>query len=545
MVLADKNKVGRLRQRDSESSPFGGMNRRTVGRAAAPPPNSHNRPNADFRKGRVREKNEMKALKMQRALAEIPYTRRARIKQGLQEVENFNQFDILPAMQRAIKEDVLQGMEDIKPSAIQKLGIPALLNQSIGPFSRAKSDGLQSFLLAAETGSGKTLAYAVPCLNAIKKMELEDERIISWRRRRDQAKKLEANPKHRGPKFDEPHPYMARPRVVILVPTAELASQVGRVVKSLSHEVKLMTDVISADLNAKIIHRNVFSPRGIDVLTATPHLLLSIAQSDPNIMSRVSHLIIDEADSLFDRSFAPITYDIIDRVKPSLKQLILCSATIPKRLDRIMNERFPEIFRLTTPNLHAIPRRIQMGVVDVSKTPYQNNKLLACHDALWAIAREASEVEGEKGQMLVRKVMVFVNERDSTQKVADYLNSKGVDAVALHRDTEEARQAKALSIFTENDRKVIPKPSGVQKRGLQNIQVLVATDIAARGIDTLGVKHVILYDVPHSTIDFIHRLGRAGRFGRRGRAIILVDKNDRKDVVAEVRESMFLGHALI
>ena len=77
------------------------------------------------------------------------------------------------------------------------------------------------------------------------------------------------------------------------------------------------------------------------------------------------------------------------------------------------------------------------------------------------------------------------------------------------------------------------------------MKVLVTTDLGSRGIDTLAVRHVILYDVPHSTIDFIHRLGRTGRMGRRGRGIVLVGKNDRKDVVREVKEGMFKGQALI
>ena len=73
----------------------------------------------------------------------------------------------------------------------------------------------------------------------------------------------------------------------------------------------------------------------------------------------------------------------------------------------------------------------------------------------------------------------------------------------------------------------------------------MATDLGSRGIDTTAVRHVILYDVPHSTIDFIHRLGRTGRMGRRGRGIVLVGKGDRRDVVKEVREGMFMGKALI
>ncbi|KAJ2898698.1 uncharacterized protein MKZ38_003749 [Zalerion maritima] len=544
--------AGKARRRAVErDSPFGGMNQRYAGRVRAPgdPANtkSTRQQKEDSFKARITSATkEMKALKMQKALAEIPYSRRARIKEGIKSIESFRQFDLLPKIQAAIHEDALKGLVDVKPSPIQSIAIPALLGQSIGPFTRTKREGFQSFLLAAETGSGKTLAYLAPALDSLKRAEAEDEAVQAWKERRAEAKKLEATPKYKGPPFDEPHPNMARPKVIILVPTAELVEQVGRVVKSLSHQAKFMSEMLSSNLGASIIHRNVFSSRGVDVITATPHLLASIAESDPNVLSRVSHLIVDEADSLMDRSFSPVTIEILDKVTPSLKQLVLCSATIPKRLDNLLAERFPDMNRITTPNLHAIPRRIQMGVIDVTKPPYQNNKLLACHDALWSIAKESAAHEGpEKGRTAVRRVMVFVNERETTQEVADFLASKGVNAVALHRDTPEARQSKMLSVFTQNDKPTIEKPEGTQKRGLQNVQVLVATDLAARGIDTLGVRHVVLYDVPHSTIDFIHRLGRAGRMGRRGRGIILLDKKDRRDVVAEVRESMFLGQALI
>jgi len=291
---------------------------------------------------------------------------------------------------------------------------------------------------------------------------------------------------------------------------------------------------------------------GVDMILATPHLLAAVAESEPYVLSRVSHLVIDEADSLLDRSFSPETTKIIDRSMPSLKQLILCSATIPRRLDSYLDDRFPDIQRITTPNLHAIPRRVQLGVIDVSKDPYRNNKNLACADAIWSIGKEAAAHEGPKaGEIDVKRIMVFVNERETTDEVAEYLRSKGIDAVALHRDTQEQRAQtdSALSLFTTTEPlKTTAEAAAVAakgKRSLPNTKVIVATDIASRGIDTLAVRHVVLYDVPHTTIDFIHRLGRAGRMGRRGRGIVLVGKDDRRDVVAEVKQSMFMGQALI
>jgi ATP-dependent RNA helicase MRH4 len=151
----------------------------------------------------------------------------------------------------------------------------------------------------------------------------------------------------------------------------------------------------------------------------------------------VTHLICDEADSLFDRSFKPSTTEILDRATPSLKKLILCSATIPKYLDKYLADKFPDMNRLVTPNLHAIPRRVQLGVVDVNKDPYHGNKMLACADTIWQIGRSAGEYDPAEGKEAVptKRILVFVNERDDTDEVAQYLVKKGIDALAFHRDT--------------------------------------------------------------------------------------------------------------
>ena len=226
-----------------------------------------------------------------------------------------------------------------------------------------------------------------------------------------------------------------------------------------------------------------------------------------------------------------------------------------------------------TPNLHAIPLRVQLGVVDVEKEPYHGNKNLACADTIWTIGKAASErLPSDTERVNAKRILVFVNEREKTLEVAEYLSSKGIDTVALNRDTPEQRQSETLNAFTTRSpqdaseittveaKGIAAPPSGPNykafnrspgstsrppKRHLPNTKVLVATDLGSRGIDTLAVRHVILYDVPHSTIDFIHRLGRTGRMGRRGRGIVLVSKHDRRDVVREVKEGMFKGQALI
>lgn len=588
MVLSDR--VSRPPRRDTDSrggrdgrdgrdsdrpkrrseGPFGGMNQTFARiREDAPKyPRTTQRNDRDHRGDKNKnDDRRTKAMKMQSSLASISYGQRTRTKASITEVDSFDQFNLMPALKSAISVDIMKGMVDIKPTPIQRLAIPTLLGQDTGRRrSRTEKPApeRQEVLLAAETGSGKTLAYLLPTVHALKEAEAADPEISAYREAFEMQMAAMQQPGYEGPREFEPHPTTARPRVVVLVPTAELVDQVGAVAKSLSHAAKFKTSLFSANVSAKIIQGTMYSPRGIDLVVATPHLLSSMANSDPNILSRVSHLIIDEADSLFDRSFSPVTTAILDRALPSIKQLILCSATIPKRLDNFLANEFPNMLRLTTPNLHAIPRRVQLGVIDVSKDPYRNNKNLACADAIWSIGKDAARHEGSvPGEVDVKRIMVFVNERETTQEVADFLISKGIDAVALHRDTEEQRQSEMLDLFTSNEpmKTTLPKSSfsdesapaaaaapaapSMSRRSLPNTKVIVATDLASRGIDTMAVRHVILYDVPHTTIDFIHRLGRAGRMGRRGRGIVLVGKDDRRDIVAEVRESMYLGQALI
>lgn len=523
-----------------------------------------------------KERETFHALKMHKALSEVSYGRRSSIKAKIQNVDSFEDFPFLPTIQEAIEGQALSSMEDVSPTPIQSLAMPLLLgNESRGTRRRTAAkgkDGMEQYLLAAETGSGKTLAYLAPVLDAIKRAESEEAEQEA------RASAIQNNVRsvdHHTvdpPLTDAPHPTTGRPRAIILLPTSELVTQVGSVAKLLSHKVKFRAGMISAAYSPKVIRNRLFSPSGIDVLISTPHLLASLSESDPNVLSRVTHLVIDEADSLLDRSFAPSTSTIIDKSTPSLKQLILCSATIPRSLDSYLRTRFPDMKRLVTPNLHAIPRRVQLGVVDVDKQPYNGNKMLACADTIWSIGKAAAENKGEDvGGSGTTRLLVFVNEREKSQEVAEYLTSKGIDAMALNRDTPEQRQSETLAEFTSNARNVVssqktaeastssatsnyipivasrspPAQSPQSKRRLANTKVLVSTDLGSRGIDTLAVRHVILYDVPHSTVDFIHRLGRTGRMGRRGRGVVLVGKHDRKDVVREVREGMYKGQALI
>lgn len=561
------------------NSPFAGMNKTTADIRGAPRARSEAevKRSSGGRKQPQKEREQFHALKMQSALTPISYVQRAAIKARISEADSFDDFPLLPLVKDAIYNQALSGMEDVIPTPVQRLAIPALLGNENRAARRRSSVSdrkeMEQFLLAAETGSGKTLAYLLPVLDAVKRAEAAEAE--------EEAKK-EAKEKEEGknsnflaleppPLSNAPHPTTGRPRAIVLLPTSELVTQVSNLAKLLSHTVKFRSAPISSAYSGKVIRNRLFAPTGIDVLISTPHLLASVSESDPNILSRVSHLVIDEADSLLDRSFAPSTSAVIDKATPSLQQLILCSATIPRSLDSYLRKRFPDMRRLVTPNLHAIPRRVQLGVIDVEKEPYRGNKNLACADTIWSMGKMAAEnLEAGDGRSDVKRILVFVNEREKTQEVTEYLLSKGIEAVALSRDTPEQRQTETLSAFTTSKteridfapRDLSVKPSGPNympfgqtapstpatpssRRHLPNTKVLVTTDLGSRGIDTLAVRTVILYDVPHSSIDFIHRLGRTGRMGRRGRGLVLVGKNDRRDVVREVKEGMFKGQALI
>jgi ATP-dependent RNA helicase MRH4 len=520
---------------------------------------------------------------MQTTLTPVPYGRRSAIKARLADITSFDHFPLLPAVRQSIFTQALAGLSEVSPTPIQRLAIPELLldeSKKKKKVKQATEDEVEynfdQYLLAAETGSGKTLAYLLPVIDAIKRAEVLD---IQEEKALEERKALEREERMKNKAFDlepeePPMTNAARPRAIILVPTSELVSQVGSKLKELAHTVKYRSGEISSTFTPRRIKNTLFHPAGIDILVSTPHLLGSVARPNPNILSRVTHLVLDEADSLMDRSFMPTTSEIIAKVTPSLKKLILCSATIPRSLDNQLRKRFPDLQRLTTPNLHAIPRRVQLGVVDIDKEPYRGNRNLACADTIWSIGKagdrhEASETWGPLNAYMepkVKKIIVFVNEREEANDVATFLQSKGIDATSLNRDTDSRKQQETLSQFTEvklpptaeeimiNKKKnraagsipfELPERQEQHTRRLPDTKVLVTTDIASRGIDTLAVKTVVLYHVPHTTIDFIHRLGRLGRMGKRGRAVVLVGKKDRKDVVREVREGMFRGQALI
>ncbi|RMZ92030.1 hypothetical protein DV736_g747, partial [Chaetothyriales sp. CBS 134916] len=510
----------------------------------SPPPTSEK----ERAKGKQRKKQDDRplfhALKMQRTLTPLSYNQRDKIKAKIDGITDFEQLGLLPAVASAVYSQALPGLAEYTPTPIQKLAIPALLGPSDGQQLPKKESEppYGQFLLAAETGSGKTLAYLLPVIDAVKRQDEIDkaeDAAVQEREADERVRKLTEDVFHADPSEDDDGRLNAKagkPRALILLPSSELVVQVGKVVKAISHTVKFRSAPISAANSPTVIRNRVFNAAGIDILVSTPHLISSIATKDPNVLSRLQYLVCDEADSLLDKSFSDTVTSLIDRAAPSLRQLILCSATIPRSLDRFLDHRYPQIKRVVTPKLHSITRRVQLGVIDIEREPYRGSRQLACADVVWQIGK--AEHDDTHSHHAVKCIMVFVNEREEAEALAKFLVSKGIEAVPLTRDTSEQRSGEVLAAFTSHARvEGAPKEAKEAKKSFSNL--------GSRGIDTLAVRHVILYDVPHTTIDFVHRLGRVGRMGRRGRGIVLVGRRDRKDVVREVRDAMFQGKALI
>jgi ATP-dependent RNA helicase MRH4 len=414
------NKERRRKGRDGISGPFAGMNRTKVtlpekepGRTRPATSWSKDSRSTERRDNKGPPREEYKALRMQQVLAHVGYGKRSRIKQQISSVTSFEGFQFLPLVKDSVVPSALPDLGDAVPTPIQRLAIPALLGRQ-GRSRSNKDEEFRQFLLAAETGSGKTLAYMTPVVDSIKRIELT-ETEEQQPSKKPQLPVIPENPDLYAleelaageSKFPQ-----GRPRAIILVPTSELVDQVGKVAKSLSHKVKFRACLISSAFSPTIIRNRLSSPGGIDLLITTPQLLSNIAKSNPAILSRVTHLVVDEADSLLDRSFEPFTTSIVERTMPTLRQLIMCSATIPRKMDNYLRKYYPDIVRLTTPNLHAIPRRVQLTVVDISKNNYFNNKDLACADTIWKIGKgstEPSDESDDADNKGIKRIMVFLS----------------------------------------------------------------------------------------------------------------------------------------
>src|SRR3954466_13865112 len=287
------------------------------------------------------------------------------------------------------------------------------------------------------------------------------------------------------------------PRTLILEPTRELAAQVEDSFDKYGANHKLNVALIIGGVSFDDQDNKLM--RGVDVLIATPGRLLDHFERGRLLMSGVELLVIDEADRMLDMGFIP-DIERICKLVPFTRQTLFFTATMP-----------PEIRRITEQFLHNPVR------VEVAKPA---TTLATTAQSLVKTGREASDKRDTLRRLIraaegLTNAIIFCNRKREVATLHRSLVSHGFSAIALHGDMDQSARTAALEQF---------------RRG--EVKLLVASDVAARGLDIPAVSHVFNFDVPHHADDYVHRIGRTGRAGRSGTAITIVAPADGKAVTA-------------
>jgi ATP-dependent RNA helicase RhlE len=328
------------------------------------------------------------------------------------------------------------------PTPIQAQAIPAVLAG-------------QDLLAGAQTGTGKTAAFTLPMLHKLAKGHGKTNKFG-----KDGIAAL------------------------VLTPTRELAAQVEESVRTYGKYLQLTSTVIFGGVGMNPQIDRIKS--GVDILVATPGRLLDLQQQGHLDLSTVEILVLDEADRMLDMGFLPDVKKILALV-PKEKQSLLFSATFSDEIRELAHTllRNPQSIQVTPRNTTV--QRITQVMHPVGR---EKKKELLAH-----VIQEHDWSQ----------VLVFTRTKFGANHVADYLNKKGITAMALHGNKSQTARTQALAGFKSGE-----------------IRALVATDIAARGIDIDDLPHVVNYEIPNVPEDYVHRIGRTGRAGREGQAVSLV-----------------------
>ncbi len=375
--------------------------------------------------------------------------------------EFFGDLGLSPALVRATAD---RGYA--QPTPIQSAAIPAAL---------AGHD----LLATAHTGTGKTAAFGLPLLQQIERA----------------AQSASASTPRRGPR---------RLHGLIVVPTRELATQVGESLRGLAQHLAEPVKVSIVFGGVSINPQMMVLRGGADVVVATPGRLLDLIDHNALSLVDVAVLVLDEADRLFDAGFADELARILGLL-PVRRQNLLFSATFPIAVQTLAKRLLREPVRIDLQDAPAAP--VADGHDD-SGTDVQ------AAIGTPQIDQHAVQVDAARRTQLLRhllnkgrwkRVLVFVATRHATEHVAGKLRGLGIEAAAFHGELSQGARTQALTDF---------------KTG--TLQVLVATDVAARGIDIAQLSVVVNYDLPRAALDYVHRIGRTGRAGAIGLAISFI-----------------------
>ncbi len=279
-------------------------------------------------------------------------------------------------------------------------------------------------------------------------------------------------------------------RALILTPTRELAAQVYESVVAYSKYLPLRSTVVYGGVDIAPQTKDLRA--GVEILVATPGRLLDHVQQKTVMLNQVEFLVLDEADRMLDMGFMPDIRRIL-ALLPTKRQSLLFSATFSDEIRRLADGLLKEPVTLEVARRNSVTETVTHAVY---RTPEARKREL--------LARLVNEGD-------LRQVLVFVRTRLGASRLAHQLVKDGIDATAIHSNRTQQERMDALAGFKEG-----------------KVRVLVATDIAARGLDIEQLPCVINYELPHTPEDYVHRIGRTGRAGQSGEAISLVSDGERE-----------------
>jgi superfamily II DNA/RNA helicase len=318
----------------------------------------------------------------------------------------------------------------------------------------------------AQTGTGKTASFTLPMITALA-------------RGRARAR---------------------MPRSLVLCPTRELAAQVAENFDTYAKYVKLTKALLIGGVSFK--EQEQLIDKGVDVLIATPGRLLDHFERGKLILTDVKVMVVDEADRMLDMGFIP-DIERIFSLTPFTRQTLFFSATMAPEIERITNTFLSNPERVEVARQATASETIEQGAV-FFKASRRDREATEKRDVL----RRIIDREGEK----CTNAIVFCNRKVDVDIVAKSLKKHGYNAEPIHGDLDQSQRTRTLDGFRDG-----------------SIRLLIASDVAARGLDVPSVSHVFNFDVPGHAEDYVHRIGRTGRAGREGKAFTIVSPRDEKN----------------
>lgn len=372
----------------------------------------------------------------------------------------------LPAFDElGLSDEILRAIENLgytAPTPVQAGSIPVVLEG-------------RDLLAAAQTGTGKTAAFLLPTMNNLEHIAPpKPVRERGGRNRRRGAKKPEGN--GRGPVM------------LVITPTRELAQQIDEVASKIADVTGHVAVTVVGGVSYK--PQTAALKYGCDILVATPGRLVDLIEQGACHLNEVKVLVLDEADRMLDMGFLPAVRRIV-RETPAERQTLLFSATLDE-------EAVGEITDLVSD-----PARVEIAPATSTADTVDQFVFPVSIEAKNNLLPEFLKKEGPE------RTIVFMRTKHRADSCCRRLERKGIKAAAIHGNRSQAQRERALSAFRDG-----------------TVDVLVATDVLARGIDISDVRYVVNFDVPAEPTDYIHRIGRTGRAGELGWAITFVTEQD-------------------